>query len=68
MRIEHQAPPTGGGSKDSSTIHARAYQLEMFEKSLEENIIVVVSNVAEPGKIFANKQPQMDTGTGKTQV
>jgi hypothetical protein len=46
MRIEHEAPPTDSGSKESKTIHARAYQLEMFEASLKENIIVVVSNIA----------------------
>ncbi len=52
------------------TMTARAYQLEMLEKSLEKNIIVAVC----PASCLVSMPPadllpsQMDTGSGKTQV
>ena len=49
---------------------ARAYQLEMLEESLKQNIIVAVccpTPKMETGH-FANMLPKMDTGSGKTQV
>jgi hypothetical protein len=52
------------------TMTARAYQLEMLEESLKQNIIVAVccpTPATETGQ-FANMLPKMDTGSGKTQV
>ena len=52
------------------TMTARAYQLEMLEESLKQNIIVAVccpTPETQTGQ-FANMLPKMDTGSGKTQV
>jgi hypothetical protein len=38
-------------------VHARAYQLEMWEASLKENIIVAVSGVTGSRTINSNKLP-----------
>ena len=54
----------------ATSLHARAYQLEMLEKSLKENIIVTVSTHETPSVIpfLLTSYVQMDTGSGKTQV
>ncbi len=36
-----------GETQDATVIHARAYQLEMFEESLKRNIIVAVREAGE---------------------
>lgn len=49
-----------------ANFQARAYQLEMYEQSMEKNIIVAVS-VAH-GQYAGLTRLQMDTGSGKTQM
>jgi hypothetical protein len=63
----------------SPALRARAYQTEMYEKSIEDNIIVVVGflisytrnkpfNISDESSSQATPPHQMDTGTGKTLV
>lgn len=50
-------------------VSIRAYQLEMFQKSLKQNVIVAVSSASRQFQWpFQLRQRQMDTGSGKTQV
>lgn len=54
----------------ATSLHARAYQLEMLEESLKQNTIVAVSTHETPVDISSllTRYVQMDTGSGKTQV
>lgn len=48
MGTRWMSPPLESRTEDPQAIHARAYQLEMFEASLQENIIVVVRPLPAP--------------------
>ena len=54
----------------SNLLDARAYQREMFEASMQQNIILAVSHPLCPDTYarFLLQTSQMDTGSGKTQV
>lgn len=54
--------------EDAPAYRPRSYQVEMFEASLKENIIVTVCHVYSSRKVQANNILQMGTGSGKTHM
>ena len=46
---------------------SRAYQLEMLDQSLKDNVIIAVS-VVLVADLYLSDNAQMDTGSGKTHV
>jgi hypothetical protein len=57
----------GSGAK-TPIMASRAYQQEMFEESMKQNIIVAVSCVVGLVRHGVANMSKMDTGSGKTQV